>query len=134
MGNFDERVVCYQLLPQPVLRSFSSVSAIKSSTLQRMVVVQGPRRHILTQFSTPTKLIISEQSALCRKVSNPVRLPKLQLKINFFLNRTKSRFRGSRILNLPRAMLFTFPPPPDNSYIGRSYYCTSLYSSLLGNS
>ena len=26
------------------------------------------------------------------------------------LNRTKSRFRGSRILNLPRAMLFTFSP------------------------
>ena len=110
MGNFDERVVYYQLLPQPVLRSFSSVSAIKSSILQRMVVVQGPRRHIPTQFSTPTKLIISEQSALCRKVIEPVRLPKLQLKINFFLNRTKSRFRGSRILNLPRAMLFTFPP------------------------
>ena len=133
MENFYERVVYYQLLPQPVLRSFSSVSAIKSSNIQRMVVVRGSRSHTPTQFSTPTKLIIFKQGALGRKVIESCEVTKTAAK-NRFPNRRKSLFRGFRLLNFPRAMLFTPFPPRIAHTLGAQTIPTSLYSSLLGHS
>ena len=115
MENFDERVVYYQLLPQPVLRSFSGVNATKSSILQRMVLVRGSRSHTPAQFSTPTKLITFEQGALGRKVIESCEVIKTAAK-NRFPNRRKSRFRGFRLLDFPRTMPFTTPLQMAHTY------------------